>query len=97
MPETVAYYLTALAGSHKPATLVRRRDAIRSAISSLRAVALPRIEAVGMTDMLPLDRNRQWGLVTKKNAGHRKEHGAFVYVVTPGYLETMGMRLRGGP
>jgi len=24
------------------------------------------------------------------------EHGAFVYVVTPGYLETMGMRLRGG-
>ena len=25
VPETVAYYLTALAGSHKPATLVRRR------------------------------------------------------------------------
>jgi predicted permease len=61
-----------------------------------RIRALPGIEAAGMTDMLPLDRNRQWGLVAKENAGDRKEHGAFVYVVTPGYLETMGMRLRGG-
>ena len=31
VPETVAYYLTALAGSHKPATLVRRLTAISKA------------------------------------------------------------------
>ena len=31
IPETVAYYLTALAGSHKPATLVRRMTVISKA------------------------------------------------------------------
>jgi predicted permease len=50
-----------------------------------------------MTDMLPLDRNRSWGLVSKENVNDRTApHGAFVYVVSPGYLEAMGMRLRGG-
>ncbi len=61
-----------------------------------RVRALPGIEAAGMTDMLPLDRNRSWGFVAKENVNDRKQHGAFVYVVSPGYLETMGMRLRGG-
>jgi predicted permease len=49
-----------------------------------------------MTDMLPLDRNRSWGLVAQENRNDGKRHTAFVYVVTPGYLETMGMRLRDG-
>jgi predicted permease len=61
-----------------------------------RVRAIPGIEAAGMTDMLPLDRNRSWGLVAKENARDNKPHGAFVYVVSPGYLETMGMRLRSG-
>ena len=61
-----------------------------------RVRSIPGIEAAGITDMLPLDRNRSWGLVAKENANDRKEHGAFVYVVSPGYLETMGMRLRRG-
>jgi predicted permease len=47
--------------------------------------------------MLPLDRNRSWGLIAKENVNDRSiEHGAFVYVVSPGYLEAMGMRLRRG-
>ena len=50
-----------------------------------------------MTDMLPLDRNRSWGFVAKENVNDRSiPHGAFVYVVSPGYLEAMGMRLRLG-
>ncbi len=61
-----------------------------------RVRAIPGIEAAGMTDMLPLDRNRSWGLVARENLNDKKRHGAFVYVVTPGYLSTMGMRLRTG-
>lgn len=62
-----------------------------------RVRALPGIEAAGLTDMLPLDRNRSWGLVSKENLDDRSQpHGAFVYVVSPGYLEAMGMRLRAG-
>jgi hypothetical protein len=49
-----------------------------------------------MTDILSLDRNRSWDLVAKENGNDRSvPHGTFVYVVSPGYLETMGMRLRG--
>src|SRR5260370_32283945 len=57
---------------------------------------MPGMEAGGMTDMLPLDRNRSWGMVAKENVNDKRQHGAFVYVVSPGYLETMGMRLRQG-
>jgi predicted permease len=59
-----------------------------------RVQAIPGIDAAGMTDMLPLDRNRSWGLVAKENVNDKSgNHGGFVYVVTPGYLESMGMRL----
>jgi predicted permease len=62
-----------------------------------RVRELPGIEAAGTTDMLPLDRNRSWGLVAKENVNDKSvPHGAFVYVVSPGYLQAMGMRLRQG-
>jgi predicted permease len=61
-----------------------------------RTRALPGIESAGVADLLPLDRNRSWGLVAKENVNDKGRHGAFVYVITPGYLETMGMRLRDG-
>jgi predicted permease len=62
-----------------------------------RVKAIPGIEEAGVTDMLPLDRNRSWGLAAK-GVVYRKDESpdAFVYVVTPGYLEAMGMRLREG-
>jgi predicted permease len=75
--------------------LERRRPELQEILRRVRAI--PGIEAAGMTDMLPLDRNRGWGFVAKENVNDRTiQHGAFVYVVSPGYLETMGMRLRGG-
>jgi predicted permease len=47
--------------------------------------------------MLPLDRNRSWGFQAKGRLYRRGEDlGAMVYVVTPGYLRTMGMQLREG-
>jgi len=75
--------------------LARRGPLLQEILQRVRAI--PGIEAAGMTDMLPLDRNRSWGLVAKENVNDRSvPHGAFVYVVSPGYLETMGMRLRVG-
>jgi predicted permease len=59
--------------------------------------AIPGIEAAGVTDMLPLDRNRSWGLGAKGVVYRKDEYpDAFVYVVTPGYLAAMGMHLREG-
>jgi len=62
-----------------------------------RVKAIPGIEDAGITDMLPLDRNRSWGLAAKGVVYRKDEYpDAFVYVVTPGYLAAMGMRLREG-
>lgn len=62
-----------------------------------RVNALPGIESAGITDMLPLDRNRSWGFQAKGRLYRRGEDlGAMVYVITPGYLRTMGMQLREG-
>jgi predicted permease len=59
--------------------------------------AIPGIEEAGITDMLPLDRNRSWGLGAKGVVYRKGENpDGFVYMVTPGYLEAMGMRLREG-
>ncbi|HVW85768.1 MAG TPA: ADOP family duplicated permease, partial [Bryobacteraceae bacterium] len=72
----------------------RRGAIVQETLDRIRAI--PGIQAAGMTDMLPLDRNRSWGFVAKENVNDKGRHGAFVYVVSPGYLATMGMRLRGG-
>jgi predicted permease len=75
--------------------LARRGPILQELLQRVRAIS--GIEAAGTTDMLPLDRNRSWSLVAKENVNDKTvEHGAFVYVVSPGYLETMGMRLRQG-
>jgi predicted permease len=62
-----------------------------------RIEAIPGIEAAGISDNLPLDRNRSWGL-SAKGKNHRKGElpGAFVYIVTPGYLGAMGIQLLAG-
>ncbi|PYV87464.1 MAG: permease [Acidobacteria bacterium] len=59
--------------------------------------AIPGIQEAGVSDMLPLDRNRSWPLGAK-GVNYRPDQypDAFVYVMTPGYLAAMGMRLREG-
>ncbi len=62
-----------------------------------RVSAVPGIESAGITDMLPLDRNRSWGLEAKGRSyspGRRSD--VFVYVVSPNYIPTIGMNLRAG-
>ena len=62
-----------------------------------RVGAIPGIQKVGISDNLPLDRNRSWGLQAKGHELGKQELGAaFVYVITPGYLDAIGMRLVAG-
>jgi predicted permease len=62
-----------------------------------RVGLLPGVESVGISDMLPLDRNRSWEFRAKGKPHKEGENrDAFVYVVTPGYLNAMGMRLKAG-
>ncbi|HYK34503.1 FtsX-like permease family protein [Alloacidobacterium sp.] len=44
--------------------------------------------------MLPLDRNRSWGLFRKgRDPNQQPDAGTYVQVVTPGYIGALGMRL----
>jgi predicted permease len=75
--------------------LIQRTNILKAEID--RVSVLPGVEAVGIADMLPLDRNRQWGLAAVGRY-HAKDAdtGALVYLATPGYLQAMGMRLQAG-
>jgi predicted permease len=63
-----------------------------------RVRAIPGVKAAGLTDTLPLGHNRSWGAPPKgvvyKNPNDVP--GAFVRVVSDGYLEAMGMVLKKG-
>jgi predicted permease len=75
----------------------RRAAILKEMLDQVRA--LPGVEAAGLTDMLPLDRNRSWGLVAKGRDYPREElvnATAFIRMVTPGYIEAMGIRLLEG-
>ena len=62
-----------------------------------RIEAVPGIESAALTDALPLDRNRTWGIAAK---GETYAPGqfpiAFVRVVSRGYFKTMGIPIRAG-
>ena len=62
-----------------------------------RVSALPGVEAAGFADYLPLGRNRAWGTPTPKGKTFPEGtlHGPLVYVISPGYMRAMGMRLHG--
>jgi predicted permease len=62
-----------------------------------RASLIPGVEAAGITDNLPMSRNRSWGIKAKGgDYDGGKFQGVFVYIVSPGYLKSMGMRLMEG-
>jgi predicted permease len=67
------------------------REAIR------QVSAIPGVESVGITDILPLEHGRSWDLRAKgKPTKPGDNNDAFVYIVTPGYFQTMGIHLRQG-
>ena len=74
-----------------------KRTAIWQEVAS-RGLMIPGVESAGISDNLPMSRNRSWGIAAK---GEQKLDGKdflpiFVYIVSPGYLEAMGMRLLEG-
>ena len=63
-----------------------------------RVAALPGVEAAGLTDALPLERNRTWniGVPGVVYSASQPRPGAFVYVTGPGYMKAMGIPLKAG-
>ena len=60
-----------------------------------RVEAIPGIETAGISDSLPLSRNRSWGISAKgeSEADQKDNQDTFVFIVSPGYLRAIGMRL----
>jgi predicted permease len=72
-----------------------KRVAIWQEVTS-RSLMIPGVESAGISDNLPMSRNRSWGIAAKGE--QKKLNGEdflpiFVYIVSPGYLKAMGMRL----
>ncbi len=66
-----------------------------------RVSALPGVQTAGISDNLPLSRNRSWGIFPKgkdPDKDYPKDYiqGTFIYIVSPGYLKAIGMRLVAG-
>jgi predicted permease len=58
---------------------------------------IPGVETAGITDALPLGRNRTWGAGAKGVTYERGRYpSAFVRLVTDGYFASMGIPLRAG-
>ena len=73
-----------------------KRSAIFQQILA-KVSALPGVEAAGMGDYLPLGQNRAWGSLIPKGRTYPPGTvpGPLVYVVTPGFIRAMGIRLHG--
>src|SRR5439155_189741 len=62
-----------------------------------RVRAVPGIDAAGLTDALPLGKNRSWGVGAKGKLYKRGEApNAFVRIVSDGYLKAMGIQVQAG-
>jgi predicted permease len=62
-----------------------------------RAKSVPGVVGAGLTDALPLGRNRSWGLGVKGRTFPKgKNPVAFVRVVSDGYIGAMGIPIRSG-
>jgi predicted permease len=63
-----------------------------------RIEQIPGVETAGITDSLPMSTNRSWDIAPKgweyKRQGELPD--TFVYVITPGYLHAIGMRIVAG-
>jgi len=62
-----------------------------------RTREIPGVEAAGLSDTLPLGRNRSWGIRAKGHAYAKNEYpSAFVRIVSDDYFKAMGVAIRRG-
>jgi len=75
---------------------IAKRSAIFQQILT-RVNAIPGVEAAGIADFLPLGPNREWDTPVPqgKTFAPGELPDPLVYVVTPGFIRAMGIRLRG--
>ncbi len=82
-------------GSTLEARVAKRAPVFQNVLA--RVGALPGVEAVGISDYLPLGPNRSWDTPTPKGKvfapGELPE--PLVYVITPGFFRAMGIGLHG--
>jgi predicted permease len=71
-----------------------KRAAIWQEVTS-RSLMIPGVESAGISDNLPMSRNRSWGIAAKSEQKRNANDyvPVFVYIISPGYLKAMGMRL----
>jgi predicted permease len=69
--------------------------ALQQILDAVKSV--PGVEAAGVADMLPLDRDRSWGFSNPSHGyADGEDRSAIVRLITPGYLQAMGIRLISG-
>jgi predicted permease len=92
-----ASHATAISVDYDDGGNAVKRAAIWQNVTN-RSLMIPGVESAGMSDNLPMSRNRSWGIAA---IGQEKRDAlaylpVFVYIVSPGYVKAMGMRLREG-
>ena len=87
-------YSTRVDPDKKP-SIEQRNATIQDLFQRVNGIA--GVEAAGLTDNLPLLRNRNWSAPTVKGKTYPKgvEEFAYVYMISPEYLKAIGMRLHG--
>jgi len=77
------------------ASQLKRGEIFQNIIA--RVSALPGVEAAGIADFLPLGPNREWDTPAPKGKTFKPGElpDPLVYVISPGFIRAMGIRLRG--
>ncbi len=77
------------------ASVEKRSEIFQQVLS--RVGAVPGVEAAGISDYLPLGPNREWDTPVPqgKTFAPGELPDPLVYVITPGFIRAMGIRLRG--
>ncbi len=73
----------------------KRSAILQNVLTRIRAI--PGVQEAGISDNLPFERNRSWGIPRLIGTEDKKVTGqsALVYMVTPGYLAAMGVPIQG--
>jgi predicted permease len=92
-PEQTASWRIEPAGRYE--TQAQRDSLYDQLVKNIESI--PGVESVGLTDALPMGRNRSWGIRAKGETYTRETFPlAFPRLVNPGYIRTMKIPLRAG-